>query len=161
VTERSTEEAPEAAQPEAAPVAEPAPAAEAAAPADATPAVEAAPIVAAAAAPRRAPRASEGDGRREPRGDGAERGERRRRFGRRKICSFCVDKGQKIDYKDPARLRRYLSDRARIDPRRKTGTCAKHQRWLASALKRARHLALLPYTPEHIRASGMFDRGRR
>lgn len=78
----------------------------------------------------------------------------RRRFGRRKVCAFCVEKATSIDYKDPAKLRRYLSDRGRIDSRRKTGTCAKHQRWLATALKRARHLALLPYTPEHIRVSG-------
>ena len=61
-----------------------------------------------------------------------------------------------IDYKDAIKLRRYLSDRARIDPRRKTGTCAKHQRWLTTALKRARHLALLPYTSEHIRMTGSF-----
>jgi len=81
---------------------------------------------------------------------------RRRHFGRRKVCAFCVDKVHAIDYKDPVKLRRYLSDRARIDPRRKTGTCAKHQRWLAQALKRARHLALLPYTPEHIRVTGVF-----
>jgi len=57
-------------------------------------------------------------------------------------------------YKDAMKLRRYLSDRGRIESRRKTGTCAKHQRWLAVALKRARHLALLPYSPEHIRALG-------
>jgi small subunit ribosomal protein S18 len=67
-----------------------------------------------------------------------------------------VDNVKVIDYKDPAKLRRYVSDRARIEPRRKTGTCAKHQRWLSVALKRARHLALLPYTPEHIRISGVF-----
>ena len=85
----------------------------------------------------------------------AEAGERRRRpFGRRKVCSFCVEKAKEIDYKDAMKLRRYLSDRGRIESRRKTGTCAKHQRWLAVALKRARHLALLPYSPEHIRASG-------
>lgn len=84
-------------------------------------------------------------------------GERRRRyFGRRRVCAFCAEKVRAIDYKDPVRLRRYLSDRARIDPRRRTGTCAKHQRWLAVALKRARHLALLPYTPEHIRQTGVF-----
>lgn len=77
-------------------------------------------------------------------------------FRRRKVCGFCVDKVHSIDYKDPARLRRYLSDRGRIEPRRKTGTCAKHQRWLTTALKRARHLALLPYTSEHIRGSGTF-----
>ena len=81
---------------------------------------------------------------------------RRRHFGRRRVCAFCVDKASVIDYKDPVKLRRYLSDRARIEPRRKTGTCAKHQRWLAIALKRARHLALLPYTPEHIRLTGVF-----
>ncbi len=81
---------------------------------------------------------------------------RRRHFGRRRVCAFCVDKANVIDYKDPVKLRRYLSDRARIEPRRKTGTCAKHQRWLAVALKRARHLALLPYTPEHIRLTGVF-----
>lgn len=82
-------------------------------------------------------------------------GERRPRgFRRRKVCAFCVENVSFIDYKDAAKLRRYLSDRARIEPRRKTGTCAKHQRWLSVALKRARHLALLPYTPEHIRLSG-------
>jgi small subunit ribosomal protein S18 len=67
-----------------------------------------------------------------------------------------VDKVSAIDYKDPGKLRRYLSDRARIEPRRKTGTCAKHQRWLSVALKRARHLALLPYTSEHVRTTGVF-----
>jgi small subunit ribosomal protein S18 len=80
---------------------------------------------------------------------------RRRHFGRRRVCAFCVDKASVVDYKDAVKLRRYLSDRARIEPRRKTGTCAKHQRWLAIALKRARHLALLPYAPEHIRLTGM------
>ncbi len=101
--------------------------------------------------------------RRENSGDGeGDRPDRRRRhFGRRRVCAFCADKVTSIDYKDPMRLRRFLSDRARIEPRRKTGTCAKHQRWLASALKRARHLALLPYTPEHIRTSGVSTgRGR-
>lgn len=73
---------------------------------------------------------------------------------RRKVCAFCVDKVEVIDYKDPARLRRYVSDRGKIEPRRKTGTCAKHQRRLAVALKRARHLALLPFTAEHIRITG-------
>jgi small subunit ribosomal protein S18 len=75
---------------------------------------------------------------------------------RRKVCSFCVDHVDKIDYKDVAKLRRYLSDRGKIEPRRKTGTCAKHQRRLTIALKRARHLALLPYTAEHIRLAGAF-----
>jgi small subunit ribosomal protein S18 len=75
---------------------------------------------------------------------------------RRKVCAFCVDHVVEIDYKDVAKLRRYLSDRGKIEPRRKTGTCAKHQRCLTIALKRARHLALLPYTAEHIRLTGAF-----
>jgi small subunit ribosomal protein S18 len=100
------------------------------------------------------PRGRPGGGGRPERPGGDDR--RRRRFGRRKVCGFCVDKAKEIDYKDPVKLRRYLSDRARIEPRRKTGTCAKHQRWLGTALKRARHLALLPYTPEHIRVTGVF-----
>ena len=73
---------------------------------------------------------------------------------RRKVCGFCVDKVGEVDYKDLARLRRYLSDRGKIEPRRKTGTCARHQRSLTVAIKRARHVALLPYTAEHIRVSG-------
>jgi small subunit ribosomal protein S18 len=75
---------------------------------------------------------------------------------RRKVCSFCVDHVEEIGYKDVGKLRRYLSDRGKIEPRRKTGTCAKHQRRLTIALKRARHLALLPYTAEHIRLAGAF-----
>ena len=75
----------------------------------------------------------------------------RRFFARRKVCAFCVGKIDQIDYKDVGRIRRFLSERARIDPRRKTGTCAKHQRALSEAIKRARHLALLPFTPEHAR----------
>jgi small subunit ribosomal protein S18 len=67
------------------------------------------------------------------------------------VCSFCVDKVQKIDYKDVGRIRRYISERGKIDPRRKSGTCAKHQRMLTSALKRARFMALLPYTADHVR----------
>ena len=73
---------------------------------------------------------------------------------RKKVCSFCVNKVQAIDYKDVALLRRYISDRGRMEPRRKTGVCARHQRVLSVALKRARHIALLPYTPEHVRQSG-------
>jgi small subunit ribosomal protein S18 len=67
------------------------------------------------------------------------------------VCSFCVEKVQKIDYKDVGRIRRYISERGKIDPRRKSGTCAKHQRMLTSALKRARFMALLPYTADHVR----------
>jgi small subunit ribosomal protein S18 len=71
---------------------------------------------------------------------------------RRKVCAFCADKSGHIDYKEVNRLRRYLSERAKIEPRRKTGTCARHQRELSIALKRARHVALLPFAPEHLRA---------
>ena len=79
---------------------------------------------------------------------------RTRYVARRKVCSFCAEKVKTIDYKDPAKFRNYISDRGKIEPRRKTGTCAKHQRVLALAIKRARHLALLPYVPEHIRKTG-------
>jgi small subunit ribosomal protein S18 len=83
------------------------------------------------------------------------RGRRKGRFApRRKACSFCIEGIKVIDYKDVGRLRRFLSDRGRIEPRRKLGTCAKHQRALALALKRARHLALLPYTAEQVRETG-------
>jgi small subunit ribosomal protein S18 len=78
------------------------------------------------------------------------------RFGRRRVCAFCVDKVEHIDFKEPARLRRYVSDRAKIEPRRKTGTCARHQRMLTMALKRARHIALLPFTAQHIQQTGVF-----
>lgn len=67
---------------------------------------------------------------------------------RKKVCAFCVDKVETIDYKDIPRLRRYLSERAKIVPRRVTGSCARHQRQLTIAIKRARHLALLPYVSE-------------
>ncbi len=73
---------------------------------------------------------------------------------RRKFCSFCADKAEIIDYKDPLKLRPYISNRGKIEPRRKTGTCARHQRALAVAIKRARHLALLPYVPAHIHKAG-------
>jgi small subunit ribosomal protein S18 len=71
------------------------------------------------------------------------------------VCAFCVDKIDEVDYKDLGRLRRFLSERGKIEPRRKTGTCAAHQRSLNVALKRARHLALLPFTAEHIRVTGV------
>ena len=67
---------------------------------------------------------------------------------RRKVCQFCVDKIQHIDYKDVARLRRFTSERGKILPRRMTGTCAKHQRQLGTAIKRARTIALMPYVSE-------------
>ena len=68
------------------------------------------------------------------------------RKGRKKVCAFCVEKVDTIDYKDAAKLRHYTSDRAKILPRRVTGTCAYHQRQLTTAIKRARQIALLPYT---------------
>ena len=77
---------------------------------------------------------------------------------RRKVCQFCVDKIKEVDYKDLGRLRRFLSERGKIEPRRKTGTCAAHQRSLNVALKRARQLALLPFTAEHIRVTGVLVR---
>ena len=67
---------------------------------------------------------------------------------RKKVCSFCVDKVESIDFKDTAKLRRYLSERGKILPRRTTGTCAAHQRQLTVAIKRARHIALLPYVAD-------------
>ena len=84
-------------------------------------------------------------------GPGGARGGPRRggggRFGgRRKVCGFCVDKIGEVDYKDTPRLRRYISERGKIEPRRKLGTCARHQRSLTTAIKRARHVALLPFT---------------
>ncbi len=72
----------------------------------------------------------------------------RRQGGRRmhrKVCNFCVADAKEIDYKDVALLRKYTSERAKILPRRVTGTCAKHQRMLTTAIKRARYLALIPY----------------
>ena len=73
------------------------------------------------------------------------RGGRPQRRCRKKVCSFCVDRIDHIDYKDVPRLRKYLYERAKIIPRRVTGTCAAHQRELTVAIKRARHVALLPY----------------
>ena len=67
---------------------------------------------------------------------------------RKKVCQCCVDKIQQIDYKDLPRLRRDISERGKILPRRMTGNCAKHQRQLSVAIKRARAIALLPYTTE-------------
>ncbi len=72
----------------------------------------------------------------------------RARKAKKKVCQFCVDKVADIDYKDVAKLRRYVSERAKILPRRITGTCAKHQRQLTIAIKRARHVALLPFSAE-------------
>lgn len=72
----------------------------------------------------------------------------RPRKSRRKVCGFCVDKVEHIDYKDTSRLRKYVSERGKIMPRRMSGVCAKHQRELAIAIKRARIVALLPYVAD-------------
>ena len=77
-----------------------------------------------------------------------EKGARPNRKSRKKVCAFCVEKAENIDYKDVAKLRKFTSDRAKILPRRVTGTCAKHQRELTTAIKRARYVALLPYTSD-------------
>lgn len=98
----------------------------------------------------RAPREERGDGER------PSRPAPRRFGGRRKVCRFCVDHVTGIDYKDIGRLRMYVSDRGKIEPRRKTGACLKHQRLVCTAIKRARHLAMLPYTLSHIRQTGIF-----
>ena len=71
-----------------------------------------------------------------------------RKKARKKVCHFCADRVEEIDYKDVARLRKFISERAKILPRRATGTCTKHQRELTNAIKRARQMALLPYVNE-------------
>lgn len=73
---------------------------------------------------------------------------KRRRFGRRKVCKFCVDKVVAVDYKDVKRLRTFVTERGKIIPRRISGNCARHQRQLTSALKRVRTIALIPFTAE-------------
>ena len=75
-----------------------------------------------------------------------EEGGRGRGFGRRKVCRFCAEKAAKVDYKDQGQLKYFLTERGKIIPRRISGNCAKHQREVATAIKRARVLALLPYT---------------
>lgn len=75
----------------------------------------------------------------------------RRFFSRPRECQFCIDHNAKIDYKLTEVLRRYVTDEGKIRPRRQTGVCAKHQRELAIAIKRARHIALLPFTGELLR----------
>lgn len=67
---------------------------------------------------------------------------------RKKVCAFCAERVEKIDYKDVAKLRKFMTDRAKILPRRVTGTCAYHQRELTVAIKRARYIALLPYVSD-------------
>ncbi|KXZ40740.1 small subunit ribosomal protein S18 [Alkalithermobacter thermoalcaliphilus JW-YL-7 = DSM 7308] len=72
----------------------------------------------------------------------------KKRRRRKKVCAFCADKNVRIDYKDTNRLKKYITERGKILPRRISGVCAKHQRDLTTAIKRARNIALLPYTVE-------------
>lgn len=86
------------------------------------------------------------------RGEGRPGPRRGRPYGpSRKVCAFCLEKAKEIDYKNVDMLRRYVTERGKIRSGRKSGTCARHQRKLTVAIKRARHLALLPWTSEHIR----------
>ena len=90
-----------------------------------------------------------GGGDRGDRGDRDERGGEeggRRGFGRRKVCRFCAEKSAKVDYKDQGQMKYFLTERGKIIPRRISGNCAKHQREVATAIKRGRMLAILPYT---------------
>lgn len=91
------------------------------------------------------------------RGDRNDRGPRKMAtgFGRRRQCKFCSDKEIPLDYKHPEVLQYYITEKGKIVPRRISGTCAKHQRWLATEIKRSRQLALLPYT------SGLFISDKR
>lgn len=73
------------------------------------------------------------------------------RYGRRRQCRFCTNSDLKIDYKDINTLKRFITDHGKIRSRRQTGTCAKHQRELARAIKRSRHMAFLPFTGEELR----------
>ena len=92
--------------------------------------------------PSRPPSGRPGGGGRPPR-------RRPRYYTRRKVCGFCVNKIKDVNYKNVSAIRRYLSDEAKIESRRKTGVCSKHQRALALAIKRARHLAMLPFGRGH------------
>ncbi len=89
----------------------------------------------------------QGGGSRDGRSDFKRSNSRVRRT-RRKVCQFCVDKVDSIDYKDVPKLRKYITERGKILPRRISGTCAKHQRVLTEAIKRSRNIALLPFTTD-------------
>ena len=80
--------------------------------------------------------------------DRGQRGQRGGRRPRRKVCAFCAEKAVSVDYKDTAKLKRFITESGKIAPHRATGVCAKHQRELATAIKRARVMALLPYTDD-------------
>ena len=79
---------------------------------------------------------------------GEDKGNRMRRAPKKKVCAFCVEKAEEIDYKDVAKLKRYITEKGKIIPRRTSGMCAEHQRALAVAIKRARVMALLPFKAE-------------
>lgn len=79
------------------------------------------------------------------------RGGRQRYYSRPRVCQFCTDPSTKIDYKQVDLLKRLITEEGKIRPRRQTGTCARHQRQLAKAIKRSRHVALLPFTGEVLR----------
>ncbi len=91
---------------------------------------------------------SDRGGQREGRSDFKRGSNPRMRRSRRKVCQFCVDKVDEIDYKDVPKLRKFITERGKILPRRISGTCAKHQRTLTSAIKRSRNIALLPFTTD-------------
>ncbi len=110
-----------------------------------------APAAAPAGAERPRPRPTGGGRSRDRDDDDRPRGRTGGR--RRRVCIMCADHLKYVDYKNVSFLRRFVSDRARIETRRRTSACAKHQRAISNAIKRARHLALLPYTPDHIRVS--------
>ncbi len=95
-----------------------------------------------------APRPGGGEGERGPRREGAPSGPRKQYFRRRKVCKFCTEKIDLIDYKDVSLIGQFVSDRGRILPRRLTGTCSPHQRSLSTAIQRARNIALLPFVAE-------------
>jgi small subunit ribosomal protein S18 len=94
-------------------------------------------------------RGSAGEGERPQRREGGGPGGRKQFFRRRKVCKFCDEKIDVIDYKDVRLIGQFVSDRGKILPRRLTGTCSPHQRLLALAIKRARNIAFLPFAAEH------------
>lgn len=93
-------------------------------------------------------RPSSGPGQRPSSGPGGPR--KKRPFQRRKVCRFCAEKNLAIDYKEPRTLRYFISERGKIVPRRISGNCAKHQREITEAIKRARNIALLPVAANHV-----------
>ncbi len=94
-------------------------------------------------------RAGSSEGERAPRREGGSSGPRRQYFRRRKVCKFCDEKIDAIDYKDVKLIGQFVSERGKILPRRLTGTCSPHQRTLTEAIQRARNIAFLPFAAEH------------